>query len=345
MDSRCDDGKCEGNSGDKTENTISSTDIQGDTKNESNPSDLDSLGDRKDTEMKTELRKELGKSFLVLKPEQELDPFATEMLTENKIPKLLDVELSTFNGEDQLFYDISQKHSFYSRLERTKLTGQDLKSLLQQLHQMYTTLYMYFLEPQQVILEPQYIYEDEQGLYFCYDPSQREESREDQWLLFTENILSFVDHEEEAAVHLAYRFYKIVREENRTVQQALDLMMSEVSEYEQKEMKLEVTESVQEEALWESRTQEDIEWKQKTEEKQGPDIFTIAIFGVLFLSNILYFALRFWQQGYLHLAEEIGRREGLVALGLLILSVCGMAAGFFLRFDAKSSAAKIEHQD
>ena len=284
-------------------------------------------GEVSKSEMKAEYKKEPGKKYLVISPESPEKEFAVQMLSENKIPGLLSFEKRIFNGDTGFFYDVSGKHALQDNLEPLLLSGKKISGLLQSLYCVSGSIGSYFLEIQGIILDVEYIFEDEQGMYFCYNPSS--EVKEEQVLeTFATRLLEIIDHDDDMAVELGYGFYKMVKQGDKAILQILEEILSEgvpVDEIEEKrENRIEV-----EEDIW--MTEEDVEEKCDMWEiffQKKPDRETLICFVVLLVVSLGYLGYLLCLSQEMSLAGVTGSNSSITAIVFVVLSVLGMTAAF-----------------
>lgn len=168
-------------------------------------------------------KRENHKSYLVVKEigEQAEDGFFMKMIRENEIKGLLPVGQHVFNGEKELYYDISGKQPLELLYEKRGMDQKNLTQLLQGLSNTIKDLEKYLLDGDSLFLSPEFIYiSSADGMpYFMYYPE--EEGAEERAYGLAEYLLEKVSGEEEAAVMSAYEFYRYVKEEKGSLSNAL----------------------------------------------------------------------------------------------------------------------------
>ncbi len=200
--------------------------------------------------MKTEYKRENHRSYLVIAEEIKKDTaneneFAITMISENKIPGLIPVGERLFNGEKELYYDISSRQSLDVMYEKRPITADVLKRLFSDLRSAYGCIDEYLLDTDKVLLKPEYIYTDLNDgsfefLFYPFDETGSEDGYE-----FAEYILDRISGEDEDAVMTAYEFYRLIKEEEGDI--AACLMRLERSsihkaEHDQKEYEKNISE-------------------------------------------------------------------------------------------------------
>lgn len=112
-------------------------------------------------------------SYLVIKPGSEkLIDYQVGMVTNNRIPGLLPMDLRCKNNEDNLYYNITSKITLTKLLSRRKINKRQILDLLTQITQTMLTGIDYLLYNKCYILKQEFIYVDpaEFKLYMVYVP-------------------------------------------------------------------------------------------------------------------------------------------------------------------------------
>ncbi len=279
--------------------------------------------------MNREYKKELGKSYLVIEPGQTEDDFLLQMMLHNEIKGLLLFEKRSFDGESRFYYDISGKRAVETIVTERSLTGAEIKALLQNLHELYITLYSYFLDAKCVRLDFPYIYEKDRTFYFCYDPSFQDTTSEQTIITFAEKLLGYIDHDDETAVRCGYQFYRMVKEGKNAVQALEDiLILSEEKEESEQQIEDEPQQEYPEE-IW---TQEEEDAVEKRLEGDKPTVF---IFAILFLVSLCYLFSLHSSNLNIKFSEILSSQNGLTALIFLAISVIGMVVGKVWNIDTE----------
>lgn len=170
--------------------------------------------------MKTEYRRDLQHSYLVLSPETgNEDAYPLRMITENKIQGLLSCSCRRMNEEILYYYDITSKISLAERCLCRKVTGDELLVLVQSMVRVLLDMDEYLLNGNSLCLKPQYIYMDVQmkTVDFCYVPGES-------WDLgksfreLLEGILPLLDHQNQEGVLAGYGLYHYAVQESFSVE-------------------------------------------------------------------------------------------------------------------------------
>lgn len=186
--------------------------------------------------MEISYRRELEHNYLVLEQEHYEENYQTEMIIKNKIPGLLECRLSRVNQRASLRYEITSKQNLRLVLERKRLSGYELRSLLEGIRTAAHSCGEYLLDPRFLLLAPEFLYldPDEWSFLFCFFPQAEEE----EYSLFSlaEYLLDHLDRQDPGAVTLGYEFYREAGEENPSLDRLLE-KNTEESTYEKAAVK------------------------------------------------------------------------------------------------------------
>lgn len=290
--------------------------------------------------MQAEFKRENHKSYFVIKDtrldsnEQMHVVYDLEMLCENQIQGILPINLHSFNGETELYYDISTKQTLRVLFEKKKYTKDDLRWLFNGIQEAVIGLEKYLLDMEYLLIDPDYIYINmaEKKVYLLYYPYP-EESFEAGVEKFAEYILDKICNEDEQTVVYAYNFYRFVKEEKGdliSVFQELEKSDShnekEIEKPDQASKKtLNQTGeffSADEEGLY---LNEDL---LQTKDKEQPlipnhmKVKRVIIFGFFALFGVGIMAFEAWQN-QLGFEELITKKETIVGLAIFILAILG----------------------
>lgn len=161
--------------------------------------------------MKTEYKRDMNHSFMILSEMKPVDTssYQTRMLIGNVIPGLLKCRLQAVDGTTLFYYEITSRQPLSSLYESKKLSIDELQLILNGFVQTMEEMAEFLLNPENLIISPEYIYVDveKKRLYFCYLPGY-ERAVQEQFQAFTEYILPRLNHEDNCAVMLGYGVYR-----------------------------------------------------------------------------------------------------------------------------------------
>lgn len=178
--------------------------------------------------MKAEYKRDLQNNYLIMEAQEEKDTedYCVRMVEQNKISGLLPFRRSRTDGVMSLSYEISGKQSIASLYETKFFLSSDILALLTGLSGQLDILQKYLLSPEKLIFDPAYIFmEPERGsIWFCYAPGVVQDTSVS---MLAEFILKRLNHQENAAVRIGYRFYEKTQEENFGLQKSLKELLAE----------------------------------------------------------------------------------------------------------------------
>ena len=175
--------------------------------------------------MKTYYKNDLKKAYLILEGgEGEQEDYQTLMLKENDIQGILKLDVRYVDNQTQYHYDISGKTAFKTLYEKKNLSHEDMKRLVDDLLQSIQLLRKYMLDANRILLEPEYIFCDASGFYFCYYPPCKQDAKE-MFHKLTEFFVREVNYQDEEGVHFAYTLHRMTMEENYSIEEIMQLLM------------------------------------------------------------------------------------------------------------------------
>ncbi len=229
--------------------------------------------------MRAEYKRDMNHNYLVLHGEEELDTasYQVRMLAANAIPLLLKCRFHGVDGKMLLYYEITSKQSLATLYEQKLLDGKDLQMIFGSFIQVIEQMTEYLMNPEQILLQPEYIYMDveKKELYFCYLPGEKREIKK-QFQMLTEYVLPKINHSDECAVMLGYGVYRRALEDDFHLEHIKEELFQqresggEIADYVQKKKGV-----YEEGSLLEEREKEDgleelfrMEKEEKTEKKK-----------------------------------------------------------------------------
>lgn len=230
-------------------------------------------------------KRDMNHNYLILK-EEDVDRgehFQERMVLENEIEGLLPVSIHVFNGEKELYYEISGKQTLQCLFEKKQMKAADLEVLLRGLEQAFSKMEAFFLDADYLLLSPEYIYLNlaQKQVSLCFCPFQKGNLQEKMETL-AEYLLERIDHEENQAVVLAYQFYRLVKESNSTFLQMMEeLFPAKVKEVYQKEEECENLYRSEEWMEQEMASTEQISLQEKEEFKSQKILYYLSVLAIL----------------------------------------------------------------
>lgn len=159
--------------------------------------------------MKSEIRREINRSWLIIRGEEASDSYEVRMITENTIPGLLPCSSRRVDDCLQLCYEISDMMSIKCLMENRKIKAGELLTLLENLCLSLDSLEEYLLVSEHLLIDPEFIYADHQmeRVLFCYMP-EKTQLLQEAFQTLTEYLLPRLDHRDPQAVTLGYGIYR-----------------------------------------------------------------------------------------------------------------------------------------
>ena len=178
--------------------------------------------------MKAEYSRELGRNYLILKPEAEPDLNVTEELPEYMmqmaqrclIQGLLPVQRRQVNGQVQYWYDITSRQPLSLLVSHQDLRYDALSRLLTGISETVSGVQDYLMDPEGLYFAPDFIYADPDSWQCacCFFPKQEPGSL----AVLAEYVLKHLDHTDRACVQLGYGFYALAREKDCNIRQVFE---------------------------------------------------------------------------------------------------------------------------
>ena len=96
------------------------------------------------------------------------EDYQMRMLMSNEIIGILPVRGRGFNGRSCYDYNVSGKISMRAMYERNEISAKDIKIFLECLSMALEEVQKYLLDIHCILLNPEYIFYEEEQFYFCY---------------------------------------------------------------------------------------------------------------------------------------------------------------------------------
>ena len=164
--------------------------------------------------MEIEYKRELTKSYMCVKTDQDFLPFEKEILTRNSISGILPVNTTFADAATVCWYDITGMQAFDHALETEMMDSQMLTQFLVSLCGTLERLESFLLDPGHLWFSQESIFKNNRdgSFWFCYCPEGKENITEGFQKLM-EYLLTKIDHKDQWAVKMAYHIYDQVIKE------------------------------------------------------------------------------------------------------------------------------------
>lgn len=140
-------------------------------------------------------------------PESYKEDYKLRMLQENEIDGLL--ELSSCGGDrkSRYSYTITGMTSMKDRYEQQMLQSEDILQILNDLLESMQSMKKYMLDPESLLLYPEFIFYDEGQWKFCCLPQRRKDLKQSFHIL-SEYFIRKIDLRDTSGVMLAFELHK-----------------------------------------------------------------------------------------------------------------------------------------
>ncbi len=153
-------------------------------------------------------------SYIILKcPEKAREDYQYRMLAVNRIEGLLPCKHRSIDGEEFLYYNITSRQSMARRFDHMEMGGEQLRELLYSVAGMIRTLSSYLLDPDRLLLNPEYIFYDYEEEKYCFTYYPEENRQQDCGALFA-YLAERVAEGEETGRIVIYRLCELAANEN-----------------------------------------------------------------------------------------------------------------------------------
>ncbi len=159
---------------------------------------------------------EMGRSYLIIDDVTKADvQYMARMLTDNHIPGILQCKKGLYQNRNVLKYDITNMRSVRSEYSNRMMSFKDVAELLYDIADITISTASYLLDEGYFSYLPDFIYLDMEynRPYMLYIPFEcAENNAEGRYYGLADFLLEKLDHKEEAAVSIAYQFYRMSKE-------------------------------------------------------------------------------------------------------------------------------------
>lgn len=166
--------------------------------------------------------RDLNHAWLLLEIEEVYkEDYQMKMLGCNDVRRLLTVQGQGRDEKSIYRYDISGKTSMKACYENTVASCRDMEEFMKQFIEALKEVQNLLLNPDGLVLSPDFVYREGGQFYFCFCPGKRGAVREEFHQL-TEYFVKKADYEEKEAIYLAYELHKASMEENYNIEKVLE---------------------------------------------------------------------------------------------------------------------------
>lgn len=141
------------------------------------------------------------------------EDYQMPMLQKNKIEGVLPIEGCEVEGTGRYTYDVSGLISIKALYEKERIKKSDMEGIIQDLMETAEKLREFMLNPDCLVLQPEYIFQKEGKRYFCYLPGY-ESAMNTSFHELTEYFVQMLDYEDMEGICLAYELHKATLQEH-----------------------------------------------------------------------------------------------------------------------------------
>ncbi len=249
--------------------------------------------------MDVKFLKDYQHNYMIVKCEQEefAHSYACKFLSANKVKGILHCSVRYINSMAYLYYDVTSCTTLAQLFQSKKMTFEQIKELLWQIHQMLTAVSAYFMEETKLVLLPEFLYFNlnEKSYHGVFCPEY--EADEHPYEALMDFVLSHMDTGDQKLADCIYQIYEMSEKEGFRLEDAVR-MIEEYDETENAEAVVLTTQakpeihSVDEDCG--SFSFEDVQSELKAEKKEKNGIFypvfaVISVLGMMGCVTVWYF--------------------------------------------------------
>lgn len=163
--------------------------------------------------IRMEMEAGLSKVWLHIYTQEEYkEDYQMPMLRSNRITGVLSVEGCEVEGMGRYSYDISGLTSLEAVYEKRRIKKKDIEEIVRDLLKTEEVLRQYMLNPDCLLLQPEYIFRKGHKCYFCYLPGYNG-VMSTAFHELSEYFVKMLDYEDTEGIFLAYELHKATLQE------------------------------------------------------------------------------------------------------------------------------------
>lgn len=176
----------------------------------------------KQEDMKVEYERNLQQTRLILEfHEIYEEDYQIRMLRSNTPKRLLMVHGQGKEETTRYYYNISGKKAMKDCFDESHITSSEIEKFMKQFLEVLEEVQKLLLNPDCLLLSPEFVYCEEGQYYFCFCPCKKGTI----WAEFhklTEYFVKKTDYENKEGIYLAYELHKASMEENYNIEAVLE---------------------------------------------------------------------------------------------------------------------------
>lgn len=158
-----------------------------------------------------------GNYLLIMTDRINISGYELKMFEYNNISGFLPISVSRINNTITYQYQIMQYESFAKKCGSETLSLADIKNIFSKITLLVQSAAEYLLNTDAILLNPEYIYINQDDFLFCYYPSSNQSFNKSVRELM-EYILERLDHSNQENVMMAYGLYQKILKNNFTME-------------------------------------------------------------------------------------------------------------------------------
>lgn len=175
-------------------------------------------------EFQTELKKELNQTRLRIRLDGLYrEDYQVRMLRENRISGLLSISAHGEGQSTVYEYDITGLVSLRQYYKQRKITREEMNQFLKRIQEVIGETEGYLLNPNRLILNPDYIFYEEGVCKFCYFPQGDEDIRMSFHRLM-DDFVQWTDYQDVSSVKTAFYLHKETMKENYSLNRIIQAL-------------------------------------------------------------------------------------------------------------------------
>lgn len=167
--------------------------------------------------LQAEYRHDIQKNYLVIEGKEEGN-YMLHMLAGKQVQGFLPLEIREFDNQKEYYYDITGKESLLQRGDQGNWKSLPIKKCISQILTEIGKCKEYLLNPDNLVLDPAYIYIDTQSeeVALCYVHYYNQNINEQLTQLFS-YFMNKLDYQDKEAVEMVYQLYEVSRKPHCTL--------------------------------------------------------------------------------------------------------------------------------
>lgn len=177
--------------------------------------------------MQVSYKRYMNRNYMILSQEKETN-YQLKMMCENKIKGLLNTHICTFNGQGEIYYDISSRQPLSRLYAKKEISAEDIRLILCSVNEVLNEVKKFLLDGSDIIFAPDFCYcnpETGKAEWLLYPEKQEKND----FMELAEFLIERVNHSDCYAVDVAYRFFKKAKEDNFIIADFVEEVLTDES--------------------------------------------------------------------------------------------------------------------